>query len=149
MPTVDEKNGKQKKSLSRSSAKTKDIRVRMGRDDQAMLDELALAYGTTAAEAIRRAVVSDCERIREDRHATRLDRVREGVVTLQEQILALGRRVESSIALQEKTRGGLEERIEKVHNIAFNTWLNVSAMIDVSPKADDVKSRVSEILRQS
>lgn len=131
--------------MTTGTKEVRDVRIRMGRDDLALLQELELAYGTTSAEAIRRALLGEVERVREGRMAHRLDTLRTLVLDLRDRMDQVGKRVENSIEVDRGIEKSLATKLDSIHVISVESMIGVKAMIETSGRRDEAKKAIESI----
>ncbi len=148
MSTDGEKAMNEKKRRVVSVAKRPELRLRLEDKDQALLSELTLHMDVPAVEATRRAIRNEVERIREGMKESQLSTIRTNIVSLQEQVTYLGRRVEASIEINRSIEKRILDSLDDIEKISSMTGYRVHAMIEsqTSDRAAAVRAKLQELL---
>lgn len=138
----------------RTAANTsKPLTTLLGTEDRERLELISDSWNVSLAEAIRRAIANEAERVEEEKSAPRLNQIQESQTKTQEVISRLSMdlsehrsRTESLIAIVRSMENQLKIEIESVATNTNSTAVRLLAMVRTLKTRDAIEAEIQCIL---
>jgi hypothetical protein len=138
----------------RNAANTsKPLTTLLGTEDRERLELISDTWNVSLAEAIRRAITNEAERVEEEKSAPRLNQIQESQTKTQEVISRLSMdlsehraRTESLIAIVRSMENQLRIEIESVATSTNSTAVRLLAMVRTLKTRDAIEAEIQRIL---
>lgn len=132
---------------------SKPLTTLLGTEDRERLELISDTWNVSLAEAIRRAITNEAERVEEEKSAPRLNQIQESQTKTQEVISRLSMdlsehraRTESLIAIVRSMENQLKIEIESVATNTNSTAVRLLAMVRTLKNRDAIEAEIQCIL---
>src|ERR1035438_4184701 len=132
---------------------SKPLTTLLGTEDRERLELISDTWNVSLAEAIRRAITNEAERVEEEKSAPRLNQIQESQTKTQEVISRLSMdlsehraRTESLIAIVRSMENQLKIEIESVATNTNSTAVRLLAMVRTLKTRDAIEAEIQCIL---